>query len=325
MAHATHEPRGYSTQEANDANTQTWQVFKRKFNEQPMTYGVIFVLIGVLIGGFVFAYSPDWEADNLFSYLTNFATEGLSVLITVFVLDRFQERRTTEQFKKELIAQVRHGGPTMAQQALTVMRMYDEERGWYRGKNGILVKSFLVDAPLKGVDLAYANLQGVNLSIANLQGANLMYADLNEAHTDNANLKEANLKEANLKQIVSFMTNMEGANLCRANLEGAFLFESNLKNANLNGANMEGANLCRANLEGVTLDETIFSSSTVLPDAEIIGENEKGSVFNKFYDPDLGIEQMLRYTDSNQPDFWDPCVELANSEFGLPLYYYDDE
>ncbi|MCB9461531.1 MAG: pentapeptide repeat-containing protein [Anaerolineaceae bacterium] len=341
MVQATQEPRGYSTQEANEANRQTWEAFKRRFNEQPITYGVIFVLMGVLIGAFLFAYSPEWEADNLFSYLTNFATEGLSVLITIFVLDRFQAKRAQEQLRKELLADIKYGHNSDAIRAINRLRIYDEDHGWYSGKDSLLIGAELDKTNLAGAVLGRANLTQANLEDADLEGARmreailvntnmqgaklsnvgLAYSNLTEANLTQAKLHKSNLQKANLERATLYLADLRRVDLTEADLNRAGLFRANLKDANLVCANLEcanlgasileGADLFCTNLRGAILLGAKFSSDTVLPDAQYVGRDLEGiPVFDKYYDPELGPEQMQRYTDPTHPDFWDPCVEL---------------
>ncbi|MAU08570.1 MAG: hypothetical protein CL607_02020 [Anaerolineaceae bacterium] len=310
MAQATHEPRGYSTQEANDANKQTWQAFKRKFNEQPMTYGVIFVLIGVLIGGFVFAYSPDWEADNLFSYLTNFGTEALSVLITIFVLDRFQARRAEEQLKKELLADIKYGHNSDAIRAVNRLRLYDVECGWYSSRSSLLARSDLRKANLEKANLTEANLEFCNLFGANLKQvdffeANLQGADLRKSDLEGSKLWEANLEfsrfmNANLANAVLERANLRGADFSRASLVGANFDEADLretcfKDADLSRARLPKANLCKVNMERANLQSSdLFEVDFTLANLTDVNLKEANLVATNFRESNLHNANLTR-------------------------------
>ena len=93
--------------------------------------------------------------------------------------------------------------------------------------------------------------------------------------------------------------NLKGANLVGANLKGA-----NLQGANLSEADLSKANLCEANLVDANLQRVLLSGTT-LPD---------GTTWTP-------RTNMLRFTYSTDPDFWNPCVELDEP----PWYCGDSE
>lgn len=306
MAQTTQEPRGFATkQEASQANDDVWRKFRADFQSKPITYGVILVLFGLIVGALLFRYQPDWgeENNNLFSFLTNFATEGLGVLVTIFVVDRFQAHRQREQLKKELLADVKYGTNVDAVRAINLMRLYDEDYGWFSSENSLLTNVNLSGANMQQAKLDGANLQRVMMVSANLQEANLVGANLEKAKLPAVNLQHANLMGANLQEASLWDVNLQNAKLVRANLQLAYLVEANLQDADLSGANLHLAelreailtrtNLVEANTQAASFDEVVFSAETILPD----GSN---------YDPAKGPEQMDRFTDPNHPDFWQP-------------------
>lgn len=46
----------------------------------------------------------------------------------------------------------------------------------------------------------------------------------------------------------------------------------------------------------------MFDDKIILPDANDIGIYD----YDKYYNPELGPEQMERYTNPDHPDFWQP-------------------
>lgn len=87
------------------------------------------------------------------------------------------------------------------------------------------------------------------------------------------------------------------ADLWEANLANAQLYEANFAGVNFSRTNLNGTNLREANLAGAILKKGMWEAKldkmTILPDG------------NK-YDPSLGLIQLERFTDPNNPDFWQP-------------------
>lgn len=366
MAQATREPQGYPTKDAAQrANDDMWRTFKKQFQEKPITYGTILVLFGFLIGAVLFHYQPSWgdENNNLFGYLTNFATEILGVVFTIFVVNEFQKRRDRDQLARELIAAVKYGGPINAQQALSIMRSYDDELGWYRGEKGLLAGVNLFGANLEGVDLSFANLSRANLceavlkdailenavlkkaklnrailanasmessnldeaelNFANLEKTNIQLASLNKAHLNRTRLVGALLGGTDMRDVSLWKSDLSDVSLIRANLQGADLGSANLAGTLLWEADFSGANLWHANLKNAEIipkeefmqsSHAIFSAETNLPDSDNVNYGCTLTDNTKRYDPEAGLEQMLRYTDPTNEDFWNPCEELDEAE-----------
>jgi hypothetical protein len=118
-----------------------------------------------------------------------------------------------------------------------------------------------------------------------LQGANFLYTDLQDADLQSTNLQEVYLQGANLR----------GANLQHANLENTLLERANLQGACLAGVNLKG-------VKG--LKTVVFDEATVLPDAEIIDEDDEGNpIFDIFWTSSV---DMTRYINPDHPNFWQP-------------------
>jgi uncharacterized protein YjbI with pentapeptide repeats len=296
------------------------------------TGATILVLFGVWLG---MHFVLDTEG-----YFTNLYTEGLSIVLTIFVIDRLNRRRATKDRQKLLFQQLKSRSNDFALDALR--QLFDE--GWWKEaldyhrdkykqinlsnvqwKNvnlhsvddlqgadleaANLQGANLYKAKLQGADLYQANLQDTNLWAANLQGANLYQANLQGANLTRANLEGAYLGDANLKGANLYKANLQGADLFKANLQGANLIAAKLQDADLGYANLQGADLRSANLKGAKLDDASYDEKTVLPDAKYIGIDDDGKdIFDKYYI--AGETDMRRYTDPEHPHFWDPCIEL---------------
>lgn len=268
------EPRGYATtDDAQKANEETWRKFKKDFQQKPITYGAILVLIALAIMGLIFRYDPQWAApnNNLVSFLTNTATEVLGVIFTIFVVNEFQKRRDLEQLKKELLADVKFGTNVDAIRAINRMRVYDEEYGWYSGDNGLLSKADVEGANLENIDFKDANFPDIDLVRASLQGAKLQNTNMSGAILSFASLQDARIMQSNLRDALIY-----GADLQRAWLVG-----TDLHMADLNKSNLHNANLSASNLQNVDLGETDLSGAILwyadLQKAYLGGANLKGA------------------------------------------------
>mgnify|MGYP000185296155 CR=1 FL=1 len=159
----------------------------------------------------------------------NLVTEIISILFTIFILNRLQARRLKQSEKDALVLQMGSPDNTFAIEAVRQLR----NKGW-----------------LEGVTLQKANLNYTNLSNANLYGANLNNASLIKARLHSANLSNANLSNASLHE---------------AKLGRAYLIKADLSNADLRDADLRGAYLTGADLTGAKLSNTKYDHQTVWP------------------------------------------------------------
>jgi uncharacterized protein YjbI with pentapeptide repeats len=240
--------------------------------------GAVLVLIGIGIGALLFS------GDG--GYTTNLYTEGISVALTIFVLntlaERREDRRRVEELKARLVREAGSSVNAVAVKAIEEIRAH----GWLEGNNGILRGSILSKANLCGANLEDANLCDVVLNDANLSASNMNYANLAGADLSNSDLShveawqadmsktdfwQANLSNADLEHVCFVM-----ADLSKANISGANLWQANLKDVRLRGANLSGVYLAEANLTGADLRQVklknanlhnaIFDETTLLPD-----------------------------------------------------------
>ncbi len=260
-------------------------------------------IVGVVIGGFIFA------SDE--GYMTNLYTEIMSIIATVGILDFFYQRRDMENLKKRLVREAGSRSNETARLAINWLRT----EGWLTGDTGLLQRAnlwnanlqkaylenanlqqaYLDSTNLQNANLRKANLQNANLRQANLQRADLLLANLTRANIPAANLQYAYLMDANLRKAFLLGSNLLGADLRSVNLYHAHLADANLQGARLTGANIEEAILRGVNLDNIILEEEILRAKiiTILPDG------------NK-WTPDT---DMTRFTDPHHPDFWRPDVK----------------
>lgn len=300
-------------------------------------YTMLWLVPGLILGGvigFLVGIASTADVDTWF--IDGFWPELLGTAMTIVIIDRLVDYRSqireTKRHQKRLIRQAKGQSNELAKVAIDEMR----DEGWLTVDDGeqLLKGAKLWNANLQDADLYKANLQGAELIQANLQGAMLDEADLQETDLSGADLQSVkleviNLQGANLSFAVieaatmlhpnfeeadlSYSTlkgshlpfsNLQSANLEAANLENTNLVYARLQQANFSGANLQGVILRDASLRGAVIDEyTKFNEKTVLPDARSLKNEERKTIFDKYWTPET---DMSRYTDPNHPDFWQP-------------------
>ncbi|MDX1993976.1 MAG: pentapeptide repeat-containing protein [bacterium] len=232
--------------------------------------GAVLILIGIGIGAVLFS------SDG--GYTTNLYTEGISVALTIFVLNIMAERRENRRRIEELKAQlVREAGSRVNDVALNAVEEI-AAGGWLEGENSIL----------QHVRLRHANLENIRLvdTIANLTGVNLYRANLKNAHLAQAIITRADLESANLQSARLWSSDLSGANLTNADLRLA-----NLSGANLKGAKLTGAKLAHANIAGAQFDH-----NTTLPDGSKWTPEKHQTCWRKDYGAvSLNLDEWYRY------------------------------
>lgn len=281
------------------------------------------------IGGFLIgllAYpSMNLLVTDLLSLLNNLVPEAIGIVVTVFVIERFnrnrEEKRRIDELKAKLVRESGSLVNDVAVHAIQELRSH----GWLSDKNGLLAGASLIQTNLQYAPLKRANLEGVNIKNANFQNADLHGAILKNAHVglgssgayfqeanlSSAQFQEANLINSNLEHANLESTYFQGACLARTNLRGANLCLANLDNTVLSYANLEEVNLSGSNLKGAIIDYAKFNEKTVLPDANLTQEKDSNdnAIYNKYWTPDI---DMRRYTDpyhkdkDGELDFWQP-------------------
>jgi hypothetical protein len=252
--------------------------------------GMILVMIGIWFGMLIFGDNIFQMEDHTLGYFANVFTEGMSVILTILVLDRINQWRDDQNLKKRLIREAGSRSNTVAIGALEWLRA----ENWLEGDGGLLQNANLWGANLQNANLEKANLNEANLRDAQLQSATFVQASLQKATLRRALLNDAKMDDACLHEADCRLTNFSNADLLRADLSKA-----KLNHAALNGANLHNACLCGADLEDAT-----FSVTTVLPDAKSAGHDaDNKPLFTKYWTPDA---DMSRYTNPKHPNFWRP-------------------
>ncbi|MDX2141374.1 MAG: pentapeptide repeat-containing protein [Chloroflexota bacterium] len=218
-------------------------------------------------------FSRAWFA----SWLQNFSTEMIGAFATYILfeiviggrLEQDQKERQRIEQRNSIVRDIVSSSGVMVRRAIREARD----------------SKILTDGSLNRLNLNEAEMPKAELSGADLKGVSLVNANLAFALLDRSDLTEADLSGSLLAS----------ANLSYANLSNAELWNVDLTNANLTGADLSGAKLGRAKLHGARLDKAKFSSRTILPDAQDIGDFLE-PVHDKYWSPDV---DMRIYTNPN--------------------------
>ncbi len=151
-------------------------------------------------------------------------------------------------------------------------------------------------------------------AIDRLRSENWLTTDSPIRLLDGEDLRSANLHSAYLNQASFVGANLNGAKLQNTRMRGA-----NLERASLQGTHLQGARLGEVNLKHANLENAIFDTSTILPDAQLLvdenGEvqrDENGKrLYNNYWTPET---DMSRYTNPDHPDFWQPDWAKVNNK-----------
>ena len=195
-----------------------WEGFNKRW-KQIRAIHKQYMLFYWLFGGAVVLLTLVWIGTLLFvgkedpGYKMNLFTEGLGVFvsigITVLIIDRLDERRSTQRLKRRLVREVGSGSNEFAKNAVSWLRA----EKWLEDDNGLLRESDLNWADLRGANLRKVNLQGAQLIEAKLHDAIFHGANLQEAWLINARLRGAELQGADLRFVDLEDAELEGAKL----------------------------------------------------------------------------------------------------------------
>ncbi|MGB7337529.1 MAG: pentapeptide repeat-containing protein [Phototrophicaceae bacterium] len=193
------------------------------------TFGIFLLTIAAIIAlwGYWSEHETFTMANLLADFYANVSSELASVVITILVLDRLNERRAKDDRKLELFRKAKSRANDTAIEAVEQIRY---ENAW-----DAFFEHYRDDT------------NDVDLTAVQWMGSDLSQANLNEVDLYRANLQQAYLKEARL----------QAANLTRAKLQQATLWDTNLQDAILRDANL---------LNAKYIETTIFNAQTILPD-----------------------------------------------------------
>lgn len=239
--------------------------------------GLTFIVIMIILG-------PSFLSDSE-GYGTNVYTELASVLATIFVIDRLNERRLNKQKEEELIDNlVRRVGSPVNEVALAAL---DEirKRDLPLGEDGILKGKNLAGANLENANLQGVNLSGSILTSANLSGVKGHSAKFTNASISGAMLQNAELYKADFSNAYMLFVDFSDAILQYADFTKAKLWQSRWLHAraehcDFTDANLDSVNLQQASLWCSNLTNTVLESADLCA-AELLGVNLSQANLNR--------------------------------------------
>ena len=107
--------------------------------------GIFLIVIGIVIGGWLFGQNTLALPADMLGYVTNVSTELLSVVATIAVIDQLNRRRELEEYKQSLIRQAGSIANSIAVDAIEQLR----KAGWLTGEDGVLKGARLVGAEFR--------------------------------------------------------------------------------------------------------------------------------------------------------------------------------
>lgn len=248
-------------------------------------------------------------SDGWAGLFLNLGTELAGAVVTFALIDWFigsRERREAEEKQREIQQTIKGSHLEHAKTAEEAHRIFSEMavsdllrgvtlikinlQGFELG-GGRIQELTLISPNMRKVQFDHvsihdstlfdADLRDAILSNCNLQGLNMKLSIMNDASLENINLQDAQLETVFMRGTDLVEVDLRGANMRNACLEGTVFFD-----AKLQGVDFEGANLLRAEFLKVEMD-----GDTKLPDG-------------KHYDPELGLEQLVRFCDPEHPEFF---------------------
>ena len=207
----------------------------------------IILAIGILVGAYIFRGGSGYDVNIWTEVLGVSAGAG----VTLFILDRLNERRDRTNLKRRLVREVGSGSREFALNAIGWLRA----EGWLSGERGLLKGKDLRGANLKGASLYFRDPKGGSSEAANLEGAILHGANLETATLNDVNLQNAELTGANLHKACLDNAELQGADLAGSNMESTRMYGAKLQGAMLNGSNLKDTELVAAKMQGAVLFE----------------------------------------------------------------------
>ncbi|MEM9954889.1 MAG: pentapeptide repeat-containing protein [Chloroflexota bacterium] len=247
------------------------------------------LIYGVLIGiGLVLVII--WIGSMLFTdegYATNVFTEAVSVIATIFIIDRINQWRDERRLRNELFEQLRSPSTSPAVNALERLR----REGWLPDK-------YFIGVNLNNANWQDADINGMNFEDSILKGINLNYVVSYSNNERPVIFRGANLQKATLIS----------SDLRSANLQCVSLRDANIEDAYLLNADLRGADLRRANVKNVKWKSEKGNYPAILPNG-------------KLWTSDVDTEC---YTNPNHPDYQLTLSEINRIRIQIgyrPLLY----
>ncbi|MEM9951696.1 MAG: pentapeptide repeat-containing protein [Chloroflexota bacterium] len=276
------------------------------------TFGIFLLTIAAIVAvwGYVSEHGTLTMSNLLNDFYANVSSELASIVITVFFLDRLNQRRATEEREIELFRQTRSSSNSVVIYAVDQIQLnglWAEFLNYYTYSNSSgkvdlsgakwsqLASTYiqlnnvnLENAQLNNADLRHGKFQNSNLSYANLENAQLSWTSFKNANLKSANLQKSQLSFAKLEHADLRFTNLRLARLEYAHLEHTDLMGTDLRNTSLKGAK--------------NIESALFDAQTILPDSNCIFINGDTDLCDKYWTPDT---DMTVYTKSDYRSIWD--------------------
>lgn len=251
---------------------QRWKDIQAIWRSNQFLYGVAGFLAGILVFPAIEALS-----QNASGFLSSFVPEAVGIAFTVLLIDRIYRSVEGDKEKRRLILQMGSADNALSIQAIRELSMLEHiddgslRNRYFTGSN--MEGAVLLNADMQGVHMVGVNLCDASLAHANLKNSNIAFCDFTDARLWNAELNNAAL------------TNI--------NFENVELFGADLRNTFMPDANLRGAVFLPYHPFDRFYGDAVLDETTLLPD-------------ESHYQPELGLEQLLRFTDPNHPEFWQP-------------------
>lgn len=266
---------------------------KHRFFYEMFGGGVVLILC-VLIGAGMFG------GENI-DYRMNLFTEGMGIVATVFMVNRWYAHRERERLTNDLKMRLqREAGSQVNQTALSAIE-HLREKNWIFGEDSLLAGVNLQGAHLENANLWDANLKRTFLDGAILQGARLVEADLHQASLERAFLHKTWAQDsdfskakmdsakailcmfdrANLQHVSAIFCDMQKSSFVDTDLRFAVLMAADFRGANLHSARLQNTNLNSSVLSGISWLFTEVQNASLrmanLQGATIISSNLEGA------------------------------------------------
>ena len=229
-------------------------------------------------------------------FLINLGTEMAGALVTFILISGVFDWYRQQEIKKETDDELssRLAKERELQKRRLIRQMSNPDHGLaMQAIEELDLLGHTRDGSLKGEFLSGENLSGLTLMAADLEGVKIVGMKLNKASLIEANLMNANIQFTDFRDSQLWGADLREAALIYVNLENTQLFQADLRGSTLDSSNLKGASFEPDGILRKYYSEAILDSTTILPD-------------NSNYNPDHGLEQLLRFTDPNHPEFWEP-------------------
>lgn len=261
------------SQQTHEHPQTRWDEILTIWNTYALEYRILLLVMFLAAGWWVFGDNLLALAENKLGYTTNVFTEALSIIVTIFVLDKLNERRAEKARKEELIALLGSEDNSTALEAARLLR----HKGWLQdGSLDYLSlvnanlqdanmeqlkasRAFITESNLSGINFRASSLKGAHISSTNLADANLENADFSNARFFEVDISNTFLASAYFVQVSLKNSEAHRTNWTRSNLEKGYFAETNMEFASLEGVKAHAAHFWKLNLFGSSFNKADLS------------------------------------------------------------------